>query len=431
MSGDARTQPRRIFAALITCARSACAGGRRADPPAPAPEGISCSPSTRCEPITWVATVTLPHSPRSMALIRQDRVRSGDLPCAFDFVFARFDPRSLLPQHHAASFARWRAPPAALTLARSEGSCYHTLVNEGGQLARSSAGSRVRESAAIEPRFRAGPLRCRLVARSARASRTRATAVLPIPAHVCPHAGYSPEPRHLPHSRRLTTPAAGRTDRSCSTGQPAELPSHTADERHVVAPTRQIRTAEELLIGFVRAPQLGPTQERDRGHFGPRRRSGGARTFGVQPHALRRAAQGPARVSSRAGCRGEENPGRRGNRLWRARFLARRDAPPSDVEDATCCRNAAGRGRPSASFGSIPSRRGAQRRSAPRLEAGRARITTWRAIRRDARRGCRRADVVASLARLRDTILGAASAPSQVVRPPRARGSAPPLGYIE
>jgi arylsulfatase A-like enzyme len=161
---------------------------------------------------------------------------------------------SLVPQHHGASFARLRAlPPEALALAevlKPRG--YRTAsFNEGGQL---SAEFGVAQGFDEYRSYRKTRFAQVLADASAWLERAPREPFFLFLHTYGPHAGYFPDPRHLPLFEedyagplpdRIGQKLLNRVNRH-------ELQLSSADERHIVAAyDAEIRTADELLKGFL------------------------------------------------------------------------------------------------------------------------------------------------------------------------------------
>lgn len=453
MSGDdAARRLAAILAALGTCAL-ACGGGGARDATAPAtpPEGIILlSIDTLRADHLGCYGYAYPTTPTIDALSRQGIVFEAAISHAPSTLASHSSIlTSLVPQHHGASFARLSGlPPAALTLAevlKARG--YRTAsFNEGGQLSAEFGVSQgfdeyrsYRKTRFAQVLSDAGSWLEH--ARLANAPRRPFFLFL----HTYgPHAGYFADPRYLPQFEepydgplpdRIGQKLLNRINRR-------ELSLSTADERHVVAAyDAEIRSTDELLSGFVaKLRQLGLYDgsviavTSDHGEeLGERGR------FGVHAHTLYDELLRVPLVLKLAGGRpaGRRVAGPvRGIDVAPTLLGAAGIAPPAEFEGRDLLsQRETGEDAPAALSwldALPPMERTSIRTTAWKLDG--ARLYDLASDPQETRDvAAQRADVAASLARLRDTILGARRAlQPQEVRPTQElEEQLRSLGYIE
>jgi arylsulfatase A-like enzyme len=258
-------QPLARAALVIALAASAgaCGGSRprEATAPPPAPAGIVLvSLDTLRADHVGCYGYALPTTPAIDALGREGLVFEEAIAHAPSTLASHSSIlASLVPQHHGASFARLRGlPPEALTLAevlKSQG--YRTAsFNEGGQLSAEFGVSQGFDEYRSYRKTRFAQL---LADAGAWLERAPAQGAPRAPFFLFlhtygPHAGYFPEPRLLslfetgyagPLPDRIGQKLLNRVNRH-------ELPLSAADVRHIVAAyDAEIRGADELLGGFL------------------------------------------------------------------------------------------------------------------------------------------------------------------------------------
>jgi len=250
---------RGLAAVLLALAGAlACRNGgtRGADTPQPAPAGIILlsidtlrADHVGCYGYAYPTTPTIDGLCRD-GLVFEDAISHAPSTLASHTSILT----SLVPQHHGASFARLRGlPPDALTLAevlKSRG--YRTAsFNEGGQL---SAEFGVSQGFDEYHSYRKTRFAQVLADAGAWLERAPSAPFFLFLHTYGPHAGYFPDPRHLPlFEDAYAGPLPDRIGQKLlNSVNRHELRLSSADERHIVAAyDAEIRTADELLSGFL------------------------------------------------------------------------------------------------------------------------------------------------------------------------------------